>query len=462
MEVFLIKALQLIAALSLLVFIHELGHYMFARIFGIKVDKFYLFFNPWFKIASWKPKPKKNSKNDPNAVDDPMADGYKPSWRDTEYGLGWLPLGGYCAIAGMVDENVDTNNLSEKPKSWEFRSKPAWQRLLVMLGGVLNNFILAIIIYAGIAFFWGEKYIEYDKAYAGMAFSETAREAGFRDGDIPLFADGERIDAGKPDNMLTMVNARCVEVLRGSDTVAIHLPENFILKLTDEKSFMTYRIPVIVSDVVGGEPAQKAGLLPGDRITAVGGIATPSFTELTKALSSCADSTVAIDIERNGRAITLEAHPTAGGKLGFMLCPITEVYPTVVRHFGFFESFPKGWEIGTTTLGNYAASMKLVATKEGAKSIGGFGALGNMFPTRWSWLSFWEITAFLSVALAFMNFLPIPALDGGHIMFLLVEVVTRRKVPEKVLLVAQYIGMAFLLLLMLYANGMDVMRFFTK
>ncbi len=454
MEDFLMKALQLIAALSLLVLIHEFGHYLFARIFGIKVDKFYLFFNPWFKIASWKPKQKPG-------VDTEAAD-YRPTWRDTEYGLGWLPLGGYCAISGMIDENLSTNNLSSEPKSWEFRSKPAWQRLLVMLGGVLFNFILAIIIYAGIAFYWGEKYIEYDKAYAGMAFSEKAHEAGFRDGDIPLFADGERIDASKPDNLLTMLSAREVKVLRDGDTVAINLPENFILKLGDDSRFMTFRLPVVIDDVVGGEPAQKAGMLPGDHIVAIDSVATPSFTELTEQLLAKAGKPVTVTVERDGKPVSLNVTPTEDGKLGFMLKQLTDVYPTVVRHFTLLQSVPKGWEIGTTNLANYASSMKLVATKEGAKSLGGFGALGNMFPTRWNWLSFWEITAFLSVALAFMNFLPIPALDGGHIMFLLWEVVSGKKVPVKVLEVAQMVGMAFLLLLLLYANGNDIFRFLNK
>lgn len=456
MEVFLIKAAQLILALALLVFIHELGHYIFARIFGIRVDKFYMFFNPWFKIASWKPKPK-----DPDA--DPNADGYKPTWRDTEYGLGWLPLGGYCSIAGMIDETQGADKLASEPKSWEFRSKPAWQRLLVMMGGILFNFILAIIIYAGIAFYWGEKYIELQKAYEGMDFAPAAIEAGFRNGDIPLLADGEPIDAGKSDYLYRMVNAREVTVLRNHhDTVTISLPDDFIFRVNDDNAFMTYRLPVVVADVVGGEPAAKAGMLAGDRIVAVDTVETPSFTELSPTLLSYAGKPVTITVIRDGCPIKLDVTPTENGKLGFQLKQLTEVYPTVTRHFGFFQSVPKGWEIGTTTLATYVKSMKLIATKEGAKSLGGFGALGNMFPTRWNWLSFWEITAFLSVALAFMNFLPIPALDGGHVMFLLCEVVSGRKVPERVLEVAQMIGMAFLLILLLYANGNDLMRMVLK
>lgn len=455
METFLIKALQLIAALSLLVLIHECGHYLFARLFGIKVDKFYLFFNPWFKIASWKPKT-------PEGVDT-EADGYKPTWRDTEYGIGWLPLGGYCAIAGMIDENIDTNKLASEPRSWEFRAKPAWQRLLVMIGGVLFNFILAILIYAGIAFCWGEKYIELDKAYAGMEFIDKAKAVGFRDGDIPLMADGRRIDASRQDYLYTMLQARQVTVLRnGADTVVISLPDNYILQLGDESGFMTFALPVVIDNVVPGEPAAAAGLVAGDRIVAVGDSLTPSYTRLSDALAAYAGQRVPVEVVRDGRRLKFQVTPTADGKLGFQLKRLTDIYPTVTRHFNFFQSFPKGWEIGTTTLSNYASSMKLVATKEGAKSLGGFGALGNMFPTSWNWLSFWEITAFLSVALAFMNFLPIPALDGGHIMFLLWEVLTRRAVPQKVLEYAQIAGMCLLLILLLYANGNDVVRFLIK
>ena len=450
------KAAQLVLALSLLVFIHEMGHYLFARLFGIRVDKFYLFFNPWFKIASWKPKPK-----DPKA--DPDADGYKPTWCDTEYGLGWLPLGGYCSIAGMIDETQGADKLASAPKSWEFRSKPAWQRLLVMLGGVLFNFILAIIIYAGIAFCWGEKYIEFDKAYEGMDFTEAAQAVGFRNGDIPLLADGEPIDASQSDHLYNMVNAREVTVLRNHrDTVKVVLPDDFIFRVNESQPFMSFRLPVVVADVIGGEPAAEAGLRQADRIVAVDTIATPSFTELTPALLQYAGKPIKLTIERDGRRQVLDVTPTEGGKLGFQLKQLTEVYPTVTRHFGLLASVPTGWEIGTTTLTTYVKSMKLVATKEGAKSLGGFGALGNMFPTRWSWLSFWEITAFLSVALAFMNFLPIPALDGGHIMFLLWEVVSGRKVPVKVLEVAQMVGMAFLLLLLIYANGNDFVRMVLK
>ncbi|MCI8999230.1 MAG: RIP metalloprotease RseP [Muribaculaceae bacterium] len=451
METVLIKAAQLIVALAFLVIIHEFGHYIFARIFGIKVEKFYMFFDPYFSLFKWKPKPKKNA--DPN----------KTSWRDTEYGIGWIPLGGYCKIAGMIDESMDTEQMKQEPKPWEFRTKPAYQRLLVMLGGVLFNFILAILIYAGIAMHWGAQYIPFDAATEGFDFVPAAQEAGFRNGDIPLMADGKKLDASQSDYPYQMAEANVVTVLRNKkDTIDIHIPENFIFRLNDDKGFLGYRVPVYIERVVPGEAAAKAGLQEGDHIVAVDSIATPTFTELTPTLMKYAGKETSVTVERDGNLVTVPITPNEYGKLGFQLRPITAIYPPVTISYGFFESFPKGWEIGTTTLGNYVSSMKHVFSSEGAQSLGGFGAIGNMFPEKWNWLSFWEITAFLSVALAFMNIIPIPGLDGGHVMFLLWEIITRRKPSEKVLIAAQYVGMAFLLLLLLYANGNDIFRAFLK
>lgn len=454
MESFLIKAAQLIAALAFLVIIHEFGHYIIARAFGIKVEKFYLFFNPWFSLAKWKPK-KKNPKYDKNGNE-------KASWRDTEYGIGWLPLGGYVKIAGMIDESMDKEQLAQPEQPWEFRSKPAYQRLMVMLGGVIFNFILAIIIYAGIAWHWGDKYIPLESAYEGMDYVEAAQKIGFRNGDIPLSADGKKLDAN--DNyILKMAEAKEVKVLRNhKDTIEIAIPDNFIFKLNEEKGFMSYRVPVFIAQIQPGSPAEKAGLKEGDRIIAIDTIQTPSYTELVPTLLDYAGKETNITYLRDGETYTVRTQPTEGGKLGFNLKSATEVYPTVTEYYTLFRSIPKGWEIGTGTLSNYVGSMKYVFTSEGAQSIGGFGAIGNLFPNRWNWLSFWEITAFLSVVLAFMNIIPIPGLDGGHVMFLLYEVVSRRKPNEKVMEYAQYAGMAFLLLLLVYANGNDLFRAFLK
>lgn len=445
------KALQLIAALAFLVIIHEFGHYIFARIFGIKVEKFYLFFNPWFTLAKWKPK------------DKPGADPDKTSWRDTEYGIGWLPLGGYCKIAGMVDESMDTDQLKQDPKPWEFRTKPAWQRLLVMLGGVLFNFILAIIIYAGIAFHWGERYIELEKATEGMDFVPAAIDAGFRNGDIPLMADGKKLDASKGNYALEMIEAKTVTVLRNKrDTVNIAIPEDFIFRLNDEKGFLAFRLPVYIDRLVPGEAAEKAGLKEGDRIIMIDTVRTPTYTELTPALLNYKEKETTVTVVRGDSVLTMAVTPNQYGKLGFQLRQLTDVYPTVAEHYNIFQAIPKGWEIGTGTLTNYVGSMKHVFSAEGAQSLGGFGAIGNLFPEKWSWFSFWQITAFLSVALAFMNIIPIPGLDGGHVMFLLYEMITRRQPSEQFLIIAQYIGMAFLLILLIYANGNDLFRAFFK
>lgn len=453
MDAFLIKAAQLIAAFALLVIIHEFGHYIFARMFGIKVEKFYLFFDPWFSLVKWRPK-KKATKD---TVDN------RATWRDTEYGIGWLPLGGYVKIAGMIDESMDKEQMSKPAQPWEFRSKPAWQRLLVMVAGVLMNFILAIIIYAGIAWYWGEKYIEYRDAKEGMEYAQSAKEIGFRDGDIPLLADGEEMYASDPSSLLKMVEAKTVTVLRdGRDSVEIAIPENFIFRVNDDKGFFTYRLPVVVDNTVSGEPADKAGLKTGDRIRTINGEPASTYTDFTRLLAENGGKEIELGIVRDGHPADIAITPTESGKIGIQLRPITDIYPVHVKRYGLLESIPKGWENGTGKLSAYVSSMKYVATAEGAKSLGGFGAIGNMFPDRWSWISFWEITAFLSVALAFMNILPIPALDGGHIMFLLYEIISRRKPSEKFMEYAQICGMAFLLVLLLYANGNDLYRFIFK
>lgn len=479
METVLIKAVQLIVALAFLVIIHEFGHYIFARIFGIKVDKFYMFFNPSFSILRYDPRTNKvgifvKQGDEEKGTKDkamisfsvgkphPAVEGdTKTSWRDTIYGIGWVPLGGYCAINGMIDET--NQNLSAETKPWEFRTKPAYQRLLVMLGGVLFNFILAILIYAGIAMHWGSQYIPFDAATEGFDFVPAAQAVGFKNGDVPLMADGERLDASKGDYPYKMAEANVVTVLRNKkDTVNINIPENFIFRLNDDKGFLAYRVPVYIDRTVPGEAAAKAGLQEGDHIVAIDTVPTPTFTELTPTLANYAGVATTVTVERDGKRVTLPITPNEFGKLGFQLRPITAVYETVTVDYNFLQSFPKGWEIGTNTLGNYVSSMKHVFTSEGAQSLGGFGAIGNLFPEKWNWLSFWEITAFLSVALAFMNIIPIPGLDGGHVMFLLWEMVTRRKPSEKVLIYAQYVGMAFLLMLLLYANGNDIFRAFLK
>lgn len=455
MESFLIKAAQLIVALAFLVIVHEFGHYLMARIFGIKVEKFYLFFNPWFSLVKWHPK-KKETELDKEG--NPKA-----SWRDTEYGIGWLPLGGYVKIAGMIDESMDKEQLAKPAQPWEFRSKPAWQRLMVMLGGVIFNFILAIIIYAGIAFHWGWKYVPFQGMDEGMEYAEEAKKIGFRNGDIPLTYDGNFADAAKEDIMLRLVEAKKVEVLRNhADTVGIAIPENFVLKLKDS-GFMAPRVPVYVDRIVSGGAAAHAGVQEGDHIVKVGETPTPAFGELTEVLKAHAGKETAISVVRGTDTLQMYAEVPESAKLGIQLRKITDIYPTVTVNYNIFKAVPKGIELGTNMLSNYVGSMKyVVTTKEGAQSVGGFGAIGNMFPDHWNWYAFWEICAFLSVALAFMNILPIPALDGGHAFFLLWELVTRRKPSEKFMEYAQIAGMTFLILLLVYANGGDIVRAIMK
>ena len=498
LETFAIKAAQLILAFAILVIIHEFGHFLFARIFGVKVEKFYIFFDPWTEIFKWKPgkyfgfcgktrKLKKakaeeeaNAEAETEPVCEEQPDDKKKSsfWGDTEYGIGWLPLGGYCKIAGMIDESMDTEQMKKPAQKWEFRSKPAWQRLLIMIAGVLFNFLLAIIIYAGIVYATGEKYVPLSEARMGMAYSEEAHKIGFRDGDIPVAADGKALD--RPDEArMQMIQASEVSVVRGADTLRIAIPSDFMLRLDREARayeeqenpstlpilFMDYRIPVRVTQVTPGSGAAHAGLLKGDDILAIDSTPTPTIRDFLAALPGHDNKTIKVKIaRRNGEKTDTLVKPlklSENSKMGvgFSVDP-SDFYKYKEIHYGLFESIPRGIELGTNNLTNYAKSMKQVFTKEGAQSIGGFGSIGSIFPEKWNWIAFWNIAAFLSVALAFMNILPIPALDGGHVMFLLYEVIFRRKPSEKFMEWAQMIGMGLLILLLLYANGMDIVRIF--
>ena len=451
----MIKAAQLMLAFAILVLVHEFGHYLFSRIFGVRVEKFYLFFNPWFTLFKYKPKKKEG------------ADENKASWRDTEYGIGWLPLGGYCKIAGMIDESMDKEQMKQPVKSWEFRAKPAWQRLLIMVGGVLFNFILAIIIYAGMVYAWGEQYITFRDATEGMEFCESAHEIGFKDGDIPLAADGEELSYLSGDELMKMLGAKTVTVLRnGSDTIAINIPENYIFTANAEAEegipFMMYRYPVVVADVQPGMGAKKAGLQKLDKVIAVDSVATTAYTDFKKQLDRHAGTVVPVTVLRDGKPLTVNAEIDNSGKLGILLAPITEIYNTTTKEYSLWASIPRGISLGVEKLSSYVSQMKYVFTSDGVQQLGGFGAIGSIFPEKWNWESFWSVTAFLSVILAFMNILPIPALDGGHVLFLLYEIITRRQPSEKFMENAQIAGMAFLFLLLIYANGNDIYRFFFK
>lgn len=443
-------------ALALLIIIHEGGHYLFARVFGIKVEKFYLFFDPWFSLASWKPKPRKSPKLDKNGQ--PRA-----TWRDTRYGIGWIPLGGYVKIAGMIDESMDKEQMAQPAKPWEFRSKPAWQRLLVMIGGVLMNFLLAIVIYIGIAWYWGAPSVPFERAYLGFDFAPQAIEAGLQNGDIPLAADGKKLDSSDPNCVMDMVMAHEITVLRGGhDTVTVTLPEKFPLTLNDSVPFITMRQPVVVHSVMNGEPAEEAGLRQGDRLLTVAGKDAQDYASFSRLLKENASMPTPLTLIRDNDTITVTATPSAAGKLGFQLLNPYDVYGYDNIKYSLYESIPVGIGNGVDKLTGYVRSLKFVFTKEGAQSVGGFGAIGSLFPDKWNWRTFWEMTAFLSIILAFMNILPIPALDGGHVIFVLWEIITRRKPSEKVLEYAQMAGMCLLFALLIYANFNDIYRFLIK
>lgn len=442
METFLIKALQLILSLSLLVVIHEFGHFLFARIFKIKVEKFYLFFNPWFSLFKFKPK---NS--------------------DTEYGIGWLPLGGYVKISGMIDESMDKEQMAKEPQPWEFRSKPAWQRLLVMVGGVLFNFILAIIIYGCILFAWGDQYVPAQSYKNGMSFSKTVKElGGYQDRDIILSLDGKELKDRSGsilvnNTLMQFLDAKEAIVERNGEQVKLTMPENFgdnVIAATDAAPpFMPWAAAKVDSVT---DSAQRIGLMQGDSILSINNVAITSLLDMRIELGKEANKNKAVPITilRDSHTMSGKVYVSNNGTIGIYAPQI--IFEAKADKHSLIASIPAGAVLGVETLKAYVAQIRFVFTKKGAESLGGFGAIGGMFPAQWDWHKFWNMTAFLSIILAFMNILPIPALDGGHIMFLLYEVITRRKPSEKFMEYAQMVGMFLLLALLLYANGNDIYK----
>ena len=438
MESILIRALQLILSLSILVIVHELGHFIFAKIFKVRVEKFYLFFNPWFSLFKYKPK---NS--------------------DTEYGIGWLPLGGYVKIAGMMDESMDKEQLAQPVQPYEFRSKPSWQRLLIMVGGVLMNFILAFFIYAMILFSFGKEELPLQNITMGLSYNEFTHQAGFQDGDLPLEVDGVVLTKMDGNAFMKIASAKIVTVLRNGERVDIVLPADFKNVVFQKEPNFEIRFPFVINQIQGGSPAQKAGLQVGDSIVGVNG-ETLEFTGIAKALYANKGQSIELNLYRQGEQINVFAIPNEQGKLGVYPKSPEAFFLTVTTNYGFLQSFPAGVVLGVNTIKGYLSQFKFIFSKEGAQSLGGFGTIGSLFPEKWSWVAFWNMTAFLSIILGVMNILPIPALDGGHIMFLLYEVITRRKPSDKFLERAQMAGMIFLIALLLYANANDIYRFFIK
>ncbi len=428
-------------SLSLLVFIHEGGHFLFAKLFKTRVEKFCLFFDPWFTLFRFKPKKS-----------------------ETEYAVGWLPLGGYVKISGMIDESMDTEQMKKPPQPWEFRSKPAWQRLMIMIGGVLFNFLLALFIYSMILFTWGDSYIPVQKAPLGMAFNETAHNVGFKDGDVLLAADGKPLERMGTDLLMSVVDADEVTVLRDGKETTISIPDDMINHLLqDSLTLASFRMPFVVDSILPSSPAAAAGLQHGDSIIAMDGKGNLAFSDFLAELDKrhteqSDDIDVLLTYVRNGVTDTITVTTDEDYKIG--VYAKAGVLPVVRKSYGFFESFPAGVMLGVNTLKSYVDQFKYVFSKEGVQQLGGFGTIASIFPDAWDWHQFWYMTAFLSIILAFMNILPIPALDGGHVLFLLYEIVARRKPSDKFMEYAQMVGMGILLLLLVWANLNDILRLF--
>ena len=453
MEIFLIKLLQFMLAISILVLLHEGGHFFFSKLFGVRVEKFFLFFDPWFHLFQFKPRKS-----------------------DTTYGIGWLPLGGYCKIAGMIDESFDTEQMQKPAEPWEFRSKPAWQRLLIMIGGVLVNFLLALFLYAMCLFTWGDDYVKPKDMPLGMKFNKEAKALGFQDRDILVGTDQGEFKKFGADMFREMATAHEAYVIRNGKQVSIDMPGDLDLldMFKSTPPFMTQFIEARVDSVLSGSLAEHMGFRKGDIITSLNGKRIESFNDFQYEVGRIDDVldyakthqdslkalTVTVTLARQAGEQTckLTRKGVLKDDLKFGYMPLLPADKVTHIEYGFFESFPAGIKYGCNVLSGYVGDMKYIFSAEGAKSLGGFGAIGSMFPDVWNWHKFWLMTAFLSIILAFMNILPIPALDGGHVLFLLYEMITRRKPSENFMIRAEYIGIGILMLLMVVANLNDVLR----
>lgn len=440
MEIIL-KILQVVVALSILVIVHEFGHFIFARIFKIRVEKFYLFFDPWFSLFKFKPK-----------------------GSDTEYGIGWLPLGGYCKISGMIDESMDREALKEEPKPWEFRSKPAWQRFLVMFGGVFFNFILAILVYSSTLFTWGEEYLKNKDAIYGVQCNDLALEIGFRDGDRILYIDGETVDKFQNIQIdIARSQAKSVMVLRGEDSVTVNIDPQYIPAILNTPGMFGLRFPFEIKSIPDSSVNYNAALMPGDRIVGIDSLKVSMVQEIQPLLLSHKGDTLSFSIERGGVITAKTLIIDTLGRIGVILnSDMKSFFNVTAVNYSLISALPAGLSKTISTLSNYVKELGLIFSPktEAYKSVGSFIAIGNIFPSSWNWEIFWNITAWLSIMLAVVNLIPIPALDGGHILFLLYEIFTGKKPNDKFLEYAQLAGMLFLLAIMFLAFGNDIYRLF--
>ncbi len=443
MEV-LIKIAQVVLALSLLVLIHEFGHFLFARLFKIRVDKFYLFFDPWFSLFKFKPK---NS--------------------DTEYGIGWLPLGGYCKISGMIDESMDKEQMKGEPKPWEFRSKPAWQRFLVMFGGVFFNVVLAVILYGLILFSWGEEYISTHDAVYGIQCNDLAREIGFRNGDKILAFDDRSVENDPVHTLqvdLVRTRPAVITVLRDGDTTRFGFDQQYIPELLNTPGIFNLRVPFVVASIPDTSINISSLLRAGDRITAINGMDTPAVQDVQDALKAYTNQTVLASVIREDGMMEVPLVVNSEGMIQVaLIADVTQFINVTQKTYSFFGAFPAGIQKAYNTGANYVKELGLIFSPKtkAYKSVGSFIAIGNIFPGSWNWEIFWNITAWLSIMLAILNILPIPALDGGHIVLVIYEMITRRKPSDKFLEYSQMAGMVLLLGLMFLAFGNDIIRLFS-
>ncbi len=434
MDPFLVKAIQLILSLSFLIVLHELGHFVPAKLFKTRVEKFFLFFDVKFAL-------------------------FKKKIGDTVYGIGWLPLGGYVKISGMIDESMDKEQMALPPKEWEFRSKPAWQRLIIMLGGVTVNLVLGFLIYMMIMFVWGTAYVGPEEMPEGFAVVDTFKEYGFEDGDKILQVNGKEFENSLNINKhLFMRDVQNITVLHDNgEEETISIPEEIGAKMF-EQGVMQPFVPInqpVLDTVVAEMAAAKAGLRKGDSIISINDTEIGYWHEIAPVSNENKQKQVEVVYKRDGKILSTMVEPDEDGKLG--IAPRTEI-EIKRKSYGFVESIKKGFDYGYWTLRDYVYQFKYVFTKKGASQLGGFGAIGGLFPDAWNWAGFWHTTALLSIILAFMNILPIPALDGGHVMFLLYEMVTGRKPNDKFMEIAQMVGFFLLIALVLYANGNDIYR----
>lgn len=438
----LIKVLQVVLSFSMLVLIHEFGHFLFAKIFGARVDKFYLFFDPWFSIFKFK-------------------------IGDTQYGMGWVPFGGYCKIAGMVDESMDKDQMKSEPQPWEYRTKPAWQRLLIIVGGVMMNIVLAIGIYIGITYAWGDSYIKTKDVTTGFAYSELAQEMGFRNGDKIITVGGEYVENyARIPSVILLDDVREVQVERGGVPATVTIDPGYIKAMLKDKEFIGLRFPFVIGGVIEQGGASAAGLMAGDSLVAVDRIPMRWFDEFRTVFAAHKGDTTQVTFVRNGETMTAAVPISDEGLIGAQLAGvnISDCYTVSTRQYSFLQAIPVGAGRAFTSIGSYLKQLKLIASPEteAYKSVGGIIAMGNIFPAEWDWLSFWQVTALLSIMLAVLNILPIPMLDGGHMVFILYEMITRRAPSDKFMERAQLVGMVIVFGIIILANGNDILKLIFK